>query len=406
MRVSTAFNRMLRVPGAWVDTVDLDDDEQVIVHLRRKGRLHRCPCGWKTGGRYDTSRRRWRSLDVGTTQLWLEADIARIRCKPCGRIRTEEVPWARPGARHTRDFEQLVGWLAQRMDKTSICRLLRCSWEAVQRIVTRLVAEHLNEARLDRLFRIGIDEISYKRGHHYLTVIADHDTGHVVWVGRGRSHAVLSSFYEALGPERCAQIEAISMDMANVWRAPTEHYAPQAVMCFDPFHLMMWTNQALDAVYADAARELKPITGRDWRRIRYALRTGVERLDDRGHELLAAVRRTRSRLWRAWELKEELRALYQSVEPHEAKPYLRAWVTRALRSRIPQMQTLARRINNHFDGIAAAVEHGLSNSRLEAVIAKIRRINRIGFGHPKLDNLIAMIHLVLGGITISLPTQT
>lgn len=406
MRVSTAFNRMLRVPGAWVDTVDFDRDGQVIVHLRRKSRRHRCPCGWSTRSRYDISRRRWRSLDLGTSQLWLEADIARIHCRACDRVRTEEVPWARLGARHTRDFEQLVAWLAQRMDKTSICRLLRCSWEAVQGIVARVVAEHLDDSRLDRLFRIGVDEISYKRGHHYLTVIADHDTGHVVWVGKGRSKAVLSSFYEALGPERCAQIEAISMDMVNVWRAPTEHYAPQAAMCFDPFHVMMWTNRALDSVHADAARELGHITGKDWRRLRYALRAGVERLGDHDHELLGTVRRSRSRLWRAWELKEELRALYQSVEAHEARPYLRAWITRAKRSRIPQMQTLARRIEKHFDGIAAAVEHDLSNSRLEAVIAKIRRINRIGFGHPKLENLIGMIHLVLGGITIPLPTRT
>jgi transposase len=397
---------MLRVRGAWVDTVDLDDPDGIVVHLRRKGGRRCCPCGRWSRARYDSIRRRWRHLDLGTNRLWLEADIARIDCRSCGRVRTEEVPWARPGARHTRDFEDLVGWLAQRTDKTSISRLLRCSWEAVQRIVTRVVADHLDDRRLDNLYRLGIDEISYKRGHRYLTVIADHDTGHVVWVAEGRSQAVLSSFYEALGEQRCAQLEAISMDMVTVWQAPTRTYAPNAVMCFDPFHVVRWTNIALDAVYADASRDLKPLAGRDWRRIRYALRAGVERLDDRGHELLNTVRRARSQLWRAWELKEELRALYQSVAPDEARPYLKAWITRARRSRIRQFVTLARRIDNHFDGIANAVEHDLSNSRVEAVNAKIRRLNRIGFGHPKLENLIAMIHLVLGGITIPLPTET
>lgn len=406
MRVSTAFNRMLRVPGAWVDSVDFSEDGKVVVHLRRKGRRRRCPCGWSSRSRYDSSRRRWRSLDLGTNQLWLEADIARVNCHACRRVRTEEVPWARPGARHTRDYEDLVAWLAQRMDKTSVARLLRCSWEAVQHIVTRVVHDHLDDRRLDNLFRIGIDEIAYTRGHRYLTVIADHDTGHVVWVGKGRSQAVLTSFYEQLGPERCAQVEAISMDMVTVWQAPTREHAPNAVMCFDPFHVIRWTNIALDAVYANASRELKPVTGKDWRRIRYALRAGVERLDDRGHDLLNTVRRARSRLWRAWELKEELRAFYQAVEPHEARSYLRAWITRAKRSRIPQFVTLARRIDNHFDGIAAAVEHDLSNSRLEAINAKIRRVISRGFGHPNLENLIGMIHLCLGGILIPLPTET
>lgn len=405
MRVSTAFNRMLRVPGAWVDRVDLDAGGAVIVHLRRKSGLRCCPCGHSTRARYDTSRRRWRGLDFGTNQVWLEADIARIDCRSCGRVRTEQVPWARPGARHTKDFEDLVAWLAQRTDKTSICRLLRCSWEAVQRIVTRVVAEHLHDARLDRLYRIGVDEIAYKRGHQYLTVVADHDTGRVVWVAKGRDKTVLAAFYEALGPERCAQLEAVSMDMATAWQSPTRENAPQAAMCFDPFHVIRWTNIALDAVYTEAARELRPITGKDWRQLRYALRAGGERLDQHGRALLSNVRRTRNRLWRAWELKEELRALYQSVEPTEARAYLRAWIGRARRSRIRQFATLAQRIENHFDGIAAAVEHGLSNSRLEAVMAKIRRLNRIGYGHPNYDNLVAQIHLVLGGITIPLPTQ-
>jgi transposase len=406
VRVSTAFNRMLRVLGAWVDSVDVDDPDIVVVHLRRKTGRRVCPCGWSTRSRYDQSRRRWRSLDVGTRQLWFESDIARVECRACGRVRTEEVPWARPGARHTRDFENVVAWLAQRMDKTSICRLLRCSWEAVQRIVTRVVATHLDDRRLDNLFRLGIDEISYKRGHRYLTIIADHDTGHVVWVGKGRSHAVLNSFYDALGPQRCAQLESISMDMVKTWQAPTRAHAPNAVMCFDPFHVIRWTNIALDAVYAGASRDLRPVAGKDWRRVRYALRAGVERLDQRNRALLNSIRRTRHQLWRAWELKEELRAFYQSVAPAEARAYLRAWIIRARRSRIRQFVTLARRIDNHFDGIAAAVEHDLSNSRVEAINAKIRRLNRRGFGHPNLDHLIGMIHLCLGGITIPLPTQT
>lgn len=136
--------------------------------------------------RYDTARRRWRHLDFGACQAWLEADIHRIDCRSCSRVRTEQVPWARPNARHTTDFENVAAWLAQRMDKASIARLLRCSWEAVDAIVTRVVADHIDDRRLDQLYRIGVDEISYKRGHKFLTIVADHDTGNVVWVGKER----------------------------------------------------------------------------------------------------------------------------------------------------------------------------------------------------------------------------
>src|SRR5215475_7236884 len=164
---------MLGLQGAFVQSVRFSSDG-IVVRVRPSARSHRCPCGARSRARYDRSRRRWRHVDAAGCRLWLEADIARIACRSCGRVRTEEIPWARPGARHTRDLEHVIAWLAQRTDKTSICQLLRVSWEAVDRIVKHVVAEYLDDARLDNLFNLGVDEISYKRGHQYLTVVANH----------------------------------------------------------------------------------------------------------------------------------------------------------------------------------------------------------------------------------------
>lgn len=111
MRVTTAFNRMLGLPGAWVESVSFEDTG-VVVGIKARGRRLRCPCGYSTSARYDSSRRRWRHLDLGACSLWLEADIRRLVCRPCARVRTEEVAWARPGARHTRDFEDVVACAA------------------------------------------------------------------------------------------------------------------------------------------------------------------------------------------------------------------------------------------------------------------------------------------------------
>lgn len=405
MRVVTAFNRILRVPGAWVTGVVFDDDDGVVVSIRARARRHRCPCGWSTSARYDRSRRRWRHLDAASMQVWLEADIARIDCGRCGRVRTEDVAWARPGARHTRDFEDLVAWLAQRTDKTSIARLLRCSWEAVQRVVTRVVADHIDDRRFEALRHIGVDEINYKRGHKYLTVVADHDTGRVVWVAEGRTQAALEGFFDALGPERRQRIEAVSMDMATIYRDATRRAVPHAAICFDPFHLVSWANKAVDAVFQKVDRRSSQLTGREWRQARYALRAGAERLGSRHLELLAVIEADRQQLFHAWELKEEFRALFQTVDADDAEDYLRDWITRARGSGLPSMINLARQIERNFEGIVNTVRLGLSNSRLEGVNAKIRLINRRGFGHPKWQNLAAMIHLCLGGITVPLPTQ-
>lgn len=404
MRVVTALNLILRVPGARVVDLAVEGDV-LVVKLQPASRSHRCPCGTTTGARYDRSRRRWRHLDLATAKVFYEADIARVDCRGCGRVRTEQVPWARPGARHTILFEDLVAWLAQRTDKTSISRLLRCSWEAIQRVVTRVVAERLDDSRFDGLRHIGVDEISYKRGHRYLTVVADHDTGRVVWVAEGRTQQALQGFFDALGPERRSRIEAVSMDMATIYRDATRRAVPQAAICFDPFHLVRWANEAVDSVFKTVDRRSSELTGRDWRTARYALRAGGERLGARHRQLLATIEADRAELFAAWELKEEFRALFQTVAPDDAAGYLRDWIRRCVHSGLPAMANLARRVHRNFDGIVNTVRYGLSNSRLEGINAKIRLINRRGYGHPNWQNLAAMIHLCLGGITVPLPTR-
>lgn len=419
MRVTTAFNRLLVLPGASVADVAFTD-EGVVVGLRRRARLHRCPCGHKVAGRYDRSRRRWRHLDLAIARVWLEAELARIWCPRCRRVRTEDVPWARPGARHSRDFEDIVAWLAQRMDKTSLSRLMRCSWAAVHRIVSHVVTERLSPGRLEDLYRIGVDEISYKRGHRYLSVVTDHDTGRVVWVGTGRSVATLQDFYAELGPERCEQLEAVTMDGAAAYIGATRTMAPNATICFDAFHVIKWANEALDGVFA--ASDIAALKTRmktqltttsrinatnvAWRRARYAVRAGKERLGAEQRKIITLLRSERADLHRAWLLKEELRDLFQIIDPGHARAYLRDWTIRAARSGIRPFINLANKIAKHFDGIVAAVELGLSNSRSEGINTKIRVIQRRGYGHPNPASLTAMIYLCCSGMNIPIPTQT
>jgi transposase len=119
VRATTAFNKMLAIPGANVAGVQFSPSG-IVVGLRRRGRRLRCPCGWSTPAVYDRSTRRWRHLDLGAARLFLQAEIRRLACRACGRVRTGTVPWARPGARFTRDFEDVVAYLAQRTDKTTL----------------------------------------------------------------------------------------------------------------------------------------------------------------------------------------------------------------------------------------------------------------------------------------------
>ena len=410
MRVTTAFNRVLKLQSASVSSVDFTD-EGIVVGVRRSARLHRCPCGVTVRGRYDSSQRRWRHVDMASVKVWLEADLARIWCPACRRVRTEQVPWARPGARCSRDFEDTIAWLAQRMDKTSVARLMRCSWATVHAVVERVVSERLDDARLDGLYRIGVDEISYKRGHRYLTVVADHDTGKVVWVGTGRGRETIDAFYDQLGP-RVDQLVAVTMDGGAAYRGATLVKAPRAEICFDAFHVIKWATDALEAVFRASAiptltAQLRQSrTNAPWRQARYVLRSGRHKLTLDQQRLLGILREERVDLHQAYLLKEELRDLFQIIDPARAPAYLDDWINRAAASGIRAMRHLAAKIENHFDGIINAVQLGLSNSRSEGINTKIRVIQRRGYGHPNPTSLTAMIYLCCSGISVKLPTRT
>jgi transposase len=404
---------MLGISGATVIGVRFTP-AGVVVRLRCRRRRLRCPCGYETRSGYDRRVRRWRHLDLGATRVYLEAEVRRLRCPACRGVRTEDVPWARPGARHTRDLEDVVAWLAQRMDKTALARLLRISWEAVARIVHRVVASSIDDARLNELYRIGVDEVSWRKGHRYLTVVADHDRdGAVVWAGEGRDSSTLSRFFDELGEDRTGRLQAVSADMgAGYLKAIAERQAEgvlTARVCMDPFHVVKLANEAIDAARRWAwneARRRGQATAAWVKHTRWALVKDPGRLSTSQRLVLEDLRRSRSVLHRAWQLKEALRDVYRLRSLGAARQFLDRWLAWACRSRIPSFVKLSRTIRTHKEGILAAVELGLSNSKLEGLNSKIRLINHRGYGHHSAAAVIAMIYLCCGGITVELPTRS
>jgi transposase len=230
VRATTAFNRTLSLPGASVTGVRFAD-EGVIVMVRLRRRRRVCSrCGQVCRASHDTVLCRWRHLDLGGQRCFITAWLRRVKCPDCG-VRVEAVPWAR-GPRFTREFEDVVAYLAQQMAKDPIARLMRIAWDTVGRIVDRVVAERLDGGRLHGLARIGVDEVSYRRRHRYLTVVADHDSGRIVWVRKGRNSATLQAFFDELGDRR-QSIRAVSIDMSGDYQRAIRQAAPQAEIAFD-----------------------------------------------------------------------------------------------------------------------------------------------------------------------------
>jgi transposase len=405
MRVSTAFNRLLRLPGASVIDVGFSAEGVVVtVRLRRRRRV--CSRCGQTGRLAIHGRRvkRWRHLDLGASRCILECELRRLWCRSCG-AQFEAVPWARAGSRYTRDFEDVVAWLAQQMAKTPIAGMLRIAWDTVGRIVERVVADRLDEARLSGLVAIGVDEISYRRHHRYLTSVLDHRAGAIVWCAAGRNAATLQAFFDELG-DRKQSIRAVSIDMSGGYEKAIRDALPTAEICFDPFHVVRLAQRAVDQVRRDewnAHERSHTPTGKWIKGTRWSLLKSPDKQTIPQLALLGEVQQANKPMFRAFLLKEELRLLYQLDDPRLAPAHLDAWLAWASRSRLAPFLRLARTIRRHRHGILAAIRLGLSNGRLEGLNSRIRLISHRSFGFHSAAPLIALVYLCCAGITIDLP---
>jgi transposase len=405
VRVTTAFNRLLRLPGASVIDVSFTV-EGVIVSVRLRRRRRVCSRCGQTGRLAIHGRRvkRWRHLDLGASRCIIECELRRLWCRSCG-AQFEAVPWARAGSRYTRDFEDVVAWLAQQMAKTPIAGLLRIAWDTVGRIVARVTADRLDERRLEGLVCIGVDEISYRRHHRYLTSVADHRSGAIVWCRAGRNNATLAEFFTELGPRK-ESIRAVSIDMSGEYQRAIRAAIPDAQICFDPFHVCRLASRATDQVRRDewnAHERSHTQTGRWVKGTRWSLLKAPERQTVDQLATLYEVQHANRALYRAFLLREELRLLYHLDDPRLAPAHLDAWLAWASRSRLRPFVRLARTLRAHRHGILAAIGLGLSNGRLEGLNSKIRLISHRSFGFHSADALIALIYLCCTGITIDLP---
>ncbi len=416
MRASTLLNRVLNLDGVTVTNVhpgSAAGEDPVVVRLRQRRRLMACPwCSYRTRHRYDSRPvdSRWRHLDLGGRLCELTMQRRRLRCPEHGVV-TEAVGFARPGSRFTRDFEDLVVWLVTKADKTTVATFARVAWRTVGAMCQRVAGEKLDPDRLAGLVDLGVDEISWRKHHKYLTLVSDHDTSRIVWGTTGKTAAALDRFFDDLPEGGAELIEAVSMDLGPAYAKTVRARAPQAVLCFDPFHVIKLATDALDAVrrqvWHSARRYPDRNIARKFKGARWALLKNPGDLTDRQAETLAALRKSGGALWRAYQLKEALRALFAGdLTAPEVIELLNRWCSRAQRSRIPEFVKAARTIRKHKDGITAAVDRGMSNGRHEGLNNKIRTMINRAYGFHTAEAALALIMLACGPVTLELPYHT
>ena len=430
MHVNKIAKMAIGVENIVIQGVDLDEGLGCIVISARPALWHARECG-RCGRKapvYDAGqgRRRWRCTDVGGFKCFVESDAFRVDCPECGPT-VRKFPWAAHGSWFTYAFEETCCWCALSMSKSACSHLMRVEWRTVGDICARVEAR-LEESRpplTSGLVRFGVDETSFKKGHKYMTVIVNHDTGNVVWCARGHGRKVFDSFFEQLTDEQRGAIELVSGDGARWIDEAIAEWCPQAGRCIDTFHVVSWATDALDEVRKQAWREAsakakaapkrrrgRPKAGEEAnpekkeakavKGLRYPLLKNPEGLTERQAADLEMAAISNPKLYRAYLLKEGLR-LALKLPADQIRDAVEAWRGKAWRSRIPEFVELQRKIKRHMDAIVATAESGITNARVESVNNGIKLIVRMAYGYRNFDNLRAMVMLKHSGLPVELP---
>jgi len=349
---------------------------------QERGDLRCAACGSRRVVRRGFQSRCFRSLPLGSRAVQIELDVPRVGCADCGEVRQAPVDFADERRTYTHAFERYVLELSHHMTIRDVAEHLGVGWDLVKGIQKRSLSRRFRRVELKHLRRIAIDEISIGRGHRYLTVVLDLQSGAVVFVGDGKGAEALQPFWKRL--KRCrAKIEAVAMDMSPAYISAVQTHLSKAVIVFDHFHVLKLFNDHLSDLRRQVYREAKEQLHKEvLKGTRWLLLKNPENLDNtrdeakRLHEALTL----NQPLATAYYMREDLRRVWEQSDRSAAQRVLDDWIRRAEGSGIRTLIRFAHTLAAHRSGILNYYRYRISTGPLEGTNTKIRVLQRKAYG--------------------------
>lgn len=355
----------------------------VVFVIDQDQRNWRCSvCGSREVRPKGRVERRFRTVPIGRKPVTIVFPIPRVACQECGAIRQVDVPFAEPRRSYTKSFERYALELLRDMTIQDVADHLGISWDVIKDIQKRYLQRHFSRPKLGHLRKLAIDEISVAKGHRYLTVVLDWESGVVVFVGDGKGADALKPFWKRLRRAR-ASIEAVAIDMSPAYIEAVITNLPGVALVFDRFHIIKLFNDKLSELRRELYREATEMMHKDvLKGTRWLLLKRSEHLDaSRGEpERLEEALRLNKALAIAYYLKEELGEVWEQDDEKEAANLLLDWIARAEASGIRVLKTFARTLRMHAWQILAYYDYPISTGPLEGTNNKIKTMKRQAYG--------------------------
>ena len=363
-------------------------DGNVIFTIQHKRDKLHCPeCESKNIVLRGCTRRRFRTLPIGSKTVYLDLDVQRVACKRCHTIRQVNLGFADSRYSYTRSFERYVLDLSRHMTILDTARHLNVSWDVIKDIQKRYLKKKFSHPRLKDVCRIAIDEIAVKKGHKYLTVVLDLDTGAVIFVGNGKGAEALLPFWRRLNQSQ-ATIEAVAIDMSPAYISAVMDHLPQAAVVFDHFHVIKLYNDKLSDFRRDLHREATDQLQKDaLKGTRWLLLKNPAHLDKtKGEEEhLREALKLNEPLYTAYYLREDLSRIWLQPDKEKATAVLDSWIAKANSSGIKMLKTMAKTLSAHRSGILAYYDFPISTGPLEGTNNKIKTMKRQAYGFRDME---------------------
>lgn len=363
----------------------------MYFQIRKREKKCSC-CGSYRVIQKGTRERVIRTVPIGKKEVLFKIENRRLFCQSCGALRHEELEIADPKKQYDRKLERFVAELCQVMTIKDVAHHVGLSWSTVKEIdKKRLQRERPTKTQLKKIRYLGVDEVAIRKGHRYLSICVDLDTGTVVYVGKGRKEDALLPFLKRLRRLK-VNILAIATDMWPAYLKAIKRFFSHVPVIFDRYHIMAKYSRLLDKLRAREYRKASAIHKTLFKGVRYLLLTGAEKLTALKTEKLSLLLELNEPLSKAYILKEELRTFWDCGNQRQARSLIMSWITMANNSGIRMLKQFAKSIRRHLKGLLAYFDHPISTARIEGINNKIKVLKRKAYGYRDMEYFALKIY--------------
>jgi transposase len=407
MQLKSILNRVQRYKSfvygkaQWVENAARPTIE-IRIEPRANSRPICSGCG-RLGPGYDRlPERRFEFVPLWQIAVFFVYAMRRVDCPQCG-VTVEQVPWAEGKCTLTTTFRWFLARWAKRLSWQEVAGIFRVSWEDVFRSVKYAVSWGLAHRDLSGIEAIGVDEIQWQRGHHYLTLVYQIEEGmkRLLWVARERTEESLRGFFQTLSEEVRLSIRFVCSDMWQAYLNVIAEQLKNVVHVLDRFHIMKKMGEAIDEVRRGEARRLaqdgyEPVL----KHSRWCLLKRPENLTEKQTVKLAELLQYNLQSVRSYLLREDFQRFWKYTSPAWAGKFLDQWCTRTLRSRIAPMKKAARSLREHRDLILNwfRARGKVSAGAVEGLNNKAKLTTRRAYGFRTYEGIETALYHTLGAL--------